>query len=207
MRRRFGTMGVGIAVLGLNTAAHPQVATVASPLRSFDWTYGYAPEPGNRHWSSPDGVVWTETYPSGHTEVQRVAASAQVLGCHGVITTKIYSPASQTFIPDPGCRSMALLFRFGDQPWGMLGGMRSESATWGRGQGQPIVGTEQVNPNQSSRDRIDLSVLREVRSERLKTLLKHKASDKRYRRMLAAFLEADSALQTAIIERLAERLP
>ena len=207
MRRRFGMMAVGIAVLGMNTAAHSQVATAASPLRSFDWTYGYAPEPGNRHWTSPDGVIWTETYPSGYTEVQRVAASAQVLGCHGVITTKSYSPASQTFIPDPGCPSMMLLYRFADQPWGTLGGMRSESITSGGGQSQAIVGRGQVKTSQSSRDRADLSVLREVRSERLKTLLKHKSSDRRYRRMLAAFLEADSALQTAIIERIAERLP
>jgi len=102
---------------------------------------------------------------------------------------------------------MTLLFRFGDQPWGALGAKRAESITWGGGQGQASVRPEQAKPAQSSPDRTDLSVLREVRSERLKTLLEHKSSDKRYRRMLAAFPEADSALQAAIIERVAERLP
>jgi hypothetical protein len=126
MKRHIGTMAACIVGLAA-TGALAQDATDASPLRSFDWTYQGAPEPGNRHWSSVDGVTWVETYPSGYTEVQKVGASAQVDGCQGVITTKAYSPTSQTFIPDPGCPSMVLLFRFSDRPWRPLGVMRSIS--------------------------------------------------------------------------------
>jgi hypothetical protein len=85
------------------------------------------PEPGNRHWFSRDGVVWTETTPSGHSEVQRVGAAAQVGQCHGVITTKSASPTSQTFIPDPDCPQMVLLFRFANEAWRPLGLMRAIS--------------------------------------------------------------------------------
>src|SRR5580658_460541 len=72
----------------VSTTALAQVGKPASPIRSFDWTYQGNPEPGNRHWSSPDGVTWTETYPSGHADVQNVEASATVGGCNGVITVK-----------------------------------------------------------------------------------------------------------------------
>jgi hypothetical protein len=102
----------------------PPSIEMASPLASFDWTYLGDP-PGDRHWTSPDGVVWTETYPNGHSEVQNVGARGGVAGCLGVITTKTYSPTSQTFIPDPGCIPMALRFRYADQPWGVLGVMRA----------------------------------------------------------------------------------
>jgi hypothetical protein len=129
MRRFFGTIALGVAISGLTLAARSQVATPASPLRSFDWTYIEPPEPGTRHWSSSDGIVWTETFPSGRTEVQRVGASAEVFGCDGVITTKSYSPTAQTFIPNPGCPAMRLLFRFGDQPWAVVGSMRAPSFT------------------------------------------------------------------------------
>jgi len=109
------------------STAPAQAATAASPLRSFDWTYRGAPQPGDRHWSSTDGATWTEAYPSGYTETQKVAATALVGGCHGVITTKAASPTSQTFIPDPDCPTMVLLFRFSNQPWRILGELRSIS--------------------------------------------------------------------------------
>jgi len=112
-------------------AASSQADVAASPIRSFDFTYQGTPEPGNRHWSSPDGVTWTELWPSGHTYSQRVAGAAQVGGCSGVVTTKPESPQSQTFIPDPGCPSMVLLFRFGDGTWRPIGAMRSVSTQSG----------------------------------------------------------------------------
>ena len=102
-----------------------QAPNPASPIRSFDWTYQGTPEPGNRHWSSPDGVTWTETYPSGQAESQKVKAYAQVNGCHGVITLKASSPDLETFIPDPGCPTMALLVHVGDEAWRASGVMRS----------------------------------------------------------------------------------
>jgi hypothetical protein len=117
-------VGVVAGVL-VSTFALAQVQNVASPIRSFDWTYGGNPEPGNRHWSSPDGVIWTETSPSGYAETQKVGSSAQVNGCDGVITKKSASPIAQTFIPNPGCPSMVLLLRLGDGAWRPLGEMRS----------------------------------------------------------------------------------
>ncbi len=96
----------------------------ASTIASFDWTYLAQPEPGNRHWSSPDGVTWTETYSSGRQEVQKVAFMATLNGCIGAVTTKSYAPTAETFIPEPGCPNMVLLFRFGGV-WGVLGRMRT----------------------------------------------------------------------------------
>ena len=114
-----------IAAVAFGHVAAAQATGAASPIRAFDWTYQGASEPGNRHWTSPDGVTWTETYPSGRLEMQKFAAAAEVNGCKGVITLKSASPATQTFIPGPGCPTMTLLLRMGDGAWRPLGDMRS----------------------------------------------------------------------------------
>jgi len=123
MRLRMAALAVGSILVSNPGLALP--ARPASPLASFDWTYRAEPEPGLRHWTSPDGVVWIETYPDGHAETQVVGAVARVGGCRGVITTKADSPTAQTFIPDPGCPQMVLMFRFGNEPWRAIGIMRS----------------------------------------------------------------------------------
>jgi hypothetical protein len=53
------------------------------------------------------------------------------------------------------------------------------------------------------RDRaVDFAPLQQAKDETLKELLARKPGQKHYRRALKAYLEADSALQRAIIERL-----
>lgn len=121
---------VGILLAFDAAAQTPQTDVFASPLRSFDWTYMGLPEPGNRHWSSPDGITWTETLPSGHSETQKVTSVTQVGGCNGVITAKSNSGGAQTFIPNPGCPFMVLLFRMNGDSWRPLGLLRSLSTTF-----------------------------------------------------------------------------
>ncbi len=119
---------LSFALTLIATAAAADVEKASSPIRSFDWAYQSNPEPGNRHWSSPDGISWTETYPSGHAETHEVEAAAQVNGCSGVIVGKSGSPTTKTFIPNPGCPNMVLLLRLGDLAWQPLGEMRSISS-------------------------------------------------------------------------------
>jgi S1-C subfamily serine protease len=128
---RFIGAAVCVVAALFGAAALAQTVIAASPIRSFDWTYKGAEDPGDRHWSSPDGVAWTETYPSGRTQTQKVWASAQVGGCSGVITKKLDSSNSQTFIPNPGCSPMLLLFRADDGPWRPIGVIRSVSSQSG----------------------------------------------------------------------------
>lgn len=116
------------------TAALAQTEPAASPLRSFDWTYHAMPEPGNRHWTSPDGVNWTEVWPSGSVHSQKTVAIAEIGGCNGVITEKVESPEAQTFIPNPGCPTMAVLFRFSGEAWRPLGLIESYSTQLGGAQ-------------------------------------------------------------------------
>jgi S1-C subfamily serine protease len=142
MNRYVGTMAGCVVGLIVSAAALAQSQIPASPIRSFDWTYTGTPEPGNRHWSSPDGVNWTEAYPSGHTQTQKVVASAQIGGCNGVITAKPESPEVQTFIPSPGCPSMVLLLHLGNQPWRPMAAMRSVSAQIAAG---PPAGQRQAS--------------------------------------------------------------
>ena len=125
---RFIGAAVCVVAALFGAAALAQTVIAASPIRSFDWTYKGAEDPGDRHWSSPDGVAWTETYPSGRTQTQKVWAFAQVGGCSGVITKKLDSSNSQTFIPNPGCSPMLLLFRADDGPWRPIGVIRSISS-------------------------------------------------------------------------------
>jgi S1-C subfamily serine protease len=133
MNRYIGAI-VGCAVAAIVAgAAMAQTETAASQLRSFDWTYRGADGPGDRHWSSPDGVVWTEKgNPNGQTYTQKVVASAQVGGCSGVILLKPEPNRPQTFLPNPGCPAMVVLFRFNEDPWKPLGVMRSIITTTGQ---------------------------------------------------------------------------
>jgi hypothetical protein len=54
----------------------------------------------------------------------------------------------------------------------------------------------------NGRRREDFARLQRAKDDTLKALLARKPSEKRYRRALNAYLEADHALQRAIIERL-----
>jgi len=127
MNRRIGAIaGCAVGLLIAATASAQQ--QMASPLASFDFTYRGQPEPGNRHWTSPDGINWTQSYPSGHQVFEKVVGSAQVNGCVGVVTVisdpaaEHVSPDAQTFVPNPGCPQMAILFRPSPaRPWGVLG--------------------------------------------------------------------------------------
>lgn len=123
--------GCVVAAALFGATALAQTVIAASPIRSFDWTYRGGEEPGDRHWSSPDGVTWTEAYPTGRTTTQKVWAIARVGGCSGVITTKPNLSSAQTFIPNPGCPSMLLLFRSGKGAWRPIGVMRSISPQLG----------------------------------------------------------------------------
>ncbi len=124
-------IGAVVCVLAALSGAAALAQTAASPIRSFDWTYKGAGDPGERHWSSPDGITWTETKPDGGTYTQRVVASGEVGGCGGVILSKLDPANSQTFIPNPGCSPMLLLFRFGDENWRPIGVMRAISTQFG----------------------------------------------------------------------------
>jgi hypothetical protein len=128
---------VGVEPTGVVRA---QVASVASPLRSFDWTYPWKPPgPNNAHWTSPDGVTWTETFPNGRKEVRNVVASTQLGECHGVVAKNADPSAVEILIPDPGCSQMDLNFRSQDGPWHELGPMRVMSTADGPWSRDPAV--------------------------------------------------------------------
>ena len=119
MNRRLGTIAGCAAGLLAAFAASAQQPVAPSPLASFDFTYRAQPEPGNRHWTSPDGINWTEATPSGRLSLEKVVGSAQVNGCSGVVTTYANVPpaqiatAGQTFVPNPGCPQTLILYRSG----------------------------------------------------------------------------------------------
>src|ERR1700761_6650651 len=133
MNRRLGAIaGCAVGLLAAFAATAQQQPVFPSPLASFDFTYRAQPEPGNRHWTSPDGINWTETYPSGRQTLEKVVGAAQINGCAGVVTTYSNVPPSQiatsaqTFVPNPGCAQMQILFRPGSAaPWHAIGQITS----------------------------------------------------------------------------------
>jgi hypothetical protein len=138
MRRGFGLLLLATAALGLDAPARSQTTHVSSPLRSFDWTHPWKdPEPDNSRWTSPDGVNWTETFPSGRQEIRRVMGSDKLAECHGVVTQKTYPPVDEILIPDPGCMSMDLHYRDEDGRWLELGPMHHMSTADGPWSGEP----------------------------------------------------------------------
>jgi hypothetical protein len=132
---------IGVAALGCGAAAQSQVATVASPLRSFDWTYPWKdPGPNNRHWTSPDGVTWTQTFPSGRKNLVRVVvASERLAECHGVVAKSADPTTVEVLIPDPGCQQMDLQYRSQNGPWRELGPMRAMTTAYGPWSSEPVI--------------------------------------------------------------------
>ena len=135
MNRRLGLIAGCVAGLAVAAAASAQQQTAVSALTSFDFTYRGQTEPGNRHWTSPDGINWTQTYPSGHQVFERVIGSGQINGCAGVVlaltnpAAENMSPDAQTFLPNPGCPQMAILFRpSSTSQWRMLGALFNVTA-------------------------------------------------------------------------------
>ena len=108
------------------------LARPGQPVTAFVYTYPFGANHGLRAWTLDGSGRWHERGPDGReARLFDVTTRDTVNGCRGSLTGESAQRDFKFFVPDVGCRAMALLLKRGDGAWTTLGPMTIVSGRTG----------------------------------------------------------------------------